>query len=299
MTETHPSRTKIILAFLAIYLIWGSTYLAIKVAVTSFPPFFMAGTRFITAFIILGGWAWYQGAKLPTWPQVRSTLVIGLLLLLGGNGAVCWAEQKVDSGFAALIITTTPLFMVLIDRMGPAKKKLHPPVMGGILLGFLGIIFLIGPEKLADYEHLNLTGIVALIFATASWAAGSIYSRHNPLPVNQNLNSALQMLFGGLFLLIFSVLSGEYASASLASVTPEGWLSWAYLVIFGSVIAFSAFVFLLKWSTPAKVSTYAYVNPVVAVLLGYLILGEPLTVNMLIGGGIIVLSVIIITKFKE
>ncbi len=294
-----PPRSKILLAFAAIYLIWGSTYLAIKVAVSTFPPFFMAGTRFLAAFSVLGLWAWAEGAELPTWPQIRSTLVVGALLLLGGNGAVSWAEQKVDSGFAALIITTTPLFMVVMDRLGPAKKPIRWPVISGILIGFIGIIFLIGPQNLSHPETLNLAGILAMVMATAFWAGGSIYSRHNPMPVNQNLNSALQMLFGGLFLLLFSVLTGEAGRVEFAAITAESWLAWGYLVIFGSVIGFSSFVFLLKWSTPAKVSTYAYVNPVVAVFLGAVLLGEPVTPGMITGGAIILASVLIITRFRN
>jgi len=228
----------------------------------------------------------------------RSAAIIGALLLLIGNGGVCWAEQTVPSGLAALFVTTVPIWMVLLNWL--RREGVRPGVMeiGGVGLGLVGVIILIGSENLGG-APVHRMGAFVLIAASLSWAIGSIYSRHAPLPKSPLLVTAMQMLCGGVLLLLSGAVSGEAARLELENVSLRSLVSLGYLTVFGSLVAFSAYVWLLRVSTPAKVSTYAFVNPVVAVALGFVFAGEPLTPRTMVAAAVIVTAVVLITRQRR
>jgi drug/metabolite transporter (DMT)-like permease len=297
--STTPSRTAFIFAFASIYIIWGSTYLGIRVAVESMPPFLMAGTRFLVAGLLLFTFLKLRGAPWPTVKQWRINAVIGTLLLLGGNGSVVWAEQYVPSGITALLIGVSPLFIVLADWIRPGGTRPGAVTIGALLLGFAGVTWLAAPWENAAHGGLNFAGVAAILFACISWSVGAIYSRHAQHGADAFLASSLQMLGGGMALLFVATLHGDFPALNLAAITPRAWGAFAYLIAIGSLVGFSTFVWLMKHSTPARVSTYAYVNPVVAVFLGWLILHEPIGPRTLVASAIIVTSVAIITVQKN
>lgn len=297
--HSSPSQLSIIMAFLAVYIIWGSTYLAIMFAVETIPPFFMAGIRFLIAGIIMFIWSVLRKDPKATKENVKSSAIIGALLLFGGNGAVVWAEKYVTSGITALIVTTTPFWMVLIDWIRPGGKRPDLPVVIGILLGFAGVSLLVNPDSLSGNNSIYVPGFIALTFAAFSWAAGSVYSRHADTPKSQIQNTAYQLLSGGICLLVFSLISGEIFTVKSADFTYKAVMSTLYLITFGSIIGFTAYSFLLKNVSPAKASTYAYVNPIVAVFLGWLIANEPITSKVIWAALIIVSGVAFITIYKN
>jgi drug/metabolite transporter (DMT)-like permease len=287
----------VLLAFAAIYLIWGSTYLAIRVAVETLPPFAMAGVRFIAAGLLLYGWLALQGRARATPRQWLDNTLTGALLLVGGNGIVVWAEQAIPSGITTLIISISPLFMVLIDWMLPRGTRPTWATFTGLALGFGGLVLLIG-GGVPGGTSLDLGRCAGLMVACISWSVGSLYSRYARNPADPMTAATLQMLLGGALLSVVGLARGELENFHLADVTLRSALAWAYLVAAGSLIAFPAYVYLLKHSTPARVSTYAYVNPVVAVFLGWLILGEPVNGRTLVASVVIVAAVAIITTQK-
>ncbi len=294
-----PTALGLIAAFAAVYLIWGSTYLAIRFALDSMPPFLMAGARHFTAGVILYIYARVRGAEKPSVKHWRATAIIGILLLFGGNGGVVWAEQHVSSGVTALMVATVPLWMVLTDWLRPKGKRPTVGVVLGLIVGFAGMVLLVrsGGDK-ADVAIRPL-GAIVLTFACLWWSIGSIYSRHAPLPKSPLLTTAMEMLAGGIVLTIFGMFAGDWAKLHFSAISLKSLLSLAYLIVFGSLIAFSAYVWLLQVSTPARVGTYAYVNPIVAVLLGWMFAGEPLTKHMLDAAAVIVLGVVIITTYRS
>ena len=297
MIKQGPSRALLIAAFASIYLIWGSTYLAILYAIETMPPFLMAGFRFIIAGGILYIWARLRGAERPTWTNWRATAIVGGLLLLGGNGSVVWAEQRVATGPAALLITTVPIWMVLLEwvRSGirPGRK-----VFGGLLLGFAGLVLLLDPIKLIGSGHIDPLGALVLLFGSFSWASGSLYSRHAKLPSSQLLATAMEMLMGGALLLVLSLFTGQWTAFEPSKISTTSLLSLSYLVVFGSIVAFTAYSWLLQVSTPARVATYAYVNPLVAVFLGWAFVGEPLTMRILLAAAVILFAISLITSYQ-
>jgi drug/metabolite transporter (DMT)-like permease len=293
-----PSRAALILAFAAIYLAWGSTYLGIRVAVETMPPFLMASTRFLLAGGLLFSFLKLRGAPTPTRFQWRANVVIGIFLLLGGNGLVVWAEQVIPSGITALLIGVSPLFIVLTEWAWPGGGRPTPLTLFALLLGFAGVTWLAAPWESVAQGGLNPGGIAAILVACISWAIGSIYSRHAKHGADPFMASAVQMLGGGGALLITALAHGDFARLDLARITPAAWGAFAYLVSIGSLVGFSTFVWLMKHSTPARVSTYAYVNPVVAVFLGWWLLDEPLGARTLVASAIIVASVATITIEK-
>jgi drug/metabolite transporter (DMT)-like permease len=294
-----PSRTALIFAFAAIYIIWGSTYLGIRVAVESMPPFLMAATRFLIAGGLLFTFLKLRGASWPTAAQWRINAVIGTFLLLGGNGAVVWAEQHVPSGITALLIGVSPLFIVLTEWAWPGGQRPSAVTFGALALGFAGVTWLAAPWETSTEGGLHLGGMIAILFACVSWAVGSIYSRHAKHGADPFLASSLQMLGGGMSLLVLAVIHGDFQAFHFAAVTPHAWVAYAYLITMGSLVGFSTFAWLMKNSTPARVSTYAYVNPVVAVFLGWFMLHEPIGPRTLVASAIIVTSVAIITVQKN
>jgi len=297
--DPTPARGALILAFAAIYIIWGSTYLGIRIAIESMPPFLMAAARFLLAGGVLLAFLKFRGAQWPTARQWWINSVIGTFLLLGGNGLVAWAEQFVPSGITAVLIGISPLFFVLTEWAWPGGSRPTATTMVALLLGFGGVAWLAAPWEDSVNGGLHAGGLIAILCACISWSFGSIYSRHAKHGLDPFLASALQMLGGGVALTVAAGLHGDFARYDFATITARAWWAFAYLVAIGSLVGFSTFVWLMKHSTPARVSTYAYVNPVVAVFLGWLILSEPITTRTLIASGVIVAAVAIITTEKS
>ena len=295
--ESRQSRLRIIAAFAAVYIIWGSTYLAIRLAVESIPPFFMVGARFVLAGAGLYVWLRVRGAAKPTLIQWKSTAAVGAMLLLVGTGGVSWAEQFVPSGVTALIIAITPLWFVVFDWWNRGVKP-TTSIVGGLILGTVGVIILIDPVEFVGGEQVDLLGAFVLLVATMSWVWGSLYSRRAEMPSSPLLATAMEMLTGGILLMVLSIASGEMFRMDLAAATNQSWLALLYLVIFGSLIGFTSYIWLLKNVQPALVSTYAYVNPIIAVFLGWLIAAEPLGGRILFAAVIIVAGVALITALN-
>jgi drug/metabolite transporter (DMT)-like permease len=295
-STASPSRLALATAFAIVYLIWGSTFLAILFAIQSLPPFLMASARFLVAGSLLYAWSRFvKGAPAPTRAEWRATAVVGVLLLLGGNGLLVWSEQRIPSGVAALLVGTVPCFMALIDWLRPGGNRPSAHVVAGLLLGLLGLVWLIGPDALMGGGRADLLGATVVVIGSFSWALGSIYSRHAGAPASPFLSTAMQMLAGGVALLALSVSLGEPWAFDVHAVSPRSLLGLVYLIVFGSIVAFSAYIWLLRVSTPARVSTYAYVNPVVAVFLGWALADEPLTLRIGVAAAIIVSGVALIT----
>ena len=292
-------RLRIALAFLSIYTIWGSIYLAIRFAIETFPPFLMAAIRFLIAGGVLYAWMRLRGASRPTRANWKAAIVVGGLLLLGGNGGVTKAEQVIPSSLAAVLITTVPIWMALLELL--RKDRIVPTlhVVIGLVLGFGGVILLVGPGDLGGSGGLNPLWAGVLIFAALSWAIGSVYSRNAPLPTTPLLGSGMEMLAGGALLLAASLISKEWAGFQPGNVSFLSLVSFIYLIVFGSLVGFSSYVWLLTKTTTARVSTYAYVNPVVAVFLGYFLAAEQLTLRTLLASSVIVIAVVVITTFKS
>ncbi len=291
----HP-RFALVAAFAIVYVVWGSTYLAIRFAIETLPPFLMAAARFLIAGTVLYVWARFvAGAARPGRAQWRAAAIVGSLLLLGGNGLVVWSELRIPSGVAALLGGTTPVWMVLIDWWRRGGVRPSGQVVLGLLCGLVGLVWLIGPDSLAGGGRIDLLGAAAVVVAGIAWAAGSIYQRHAPMPASPSLSTAMQMLTGGAGLLVVASALGEWSHADVASFSLRSVLAFLYLAVFGSIVAFTAYVWLLRASTPARVSTHTYVNPIVAVLLGWALADEPLTPRMLVAVAVIVSGVALIT----
>ncbi len=291
------SKFKIILAFAAIYLIWGSTYLAIRYSIETMPPFLMAGIRFLIAGLPLYFWMRIRGAEAPRPSQWLSAIMLGLLMVVGGNGLVTRAELTVPSGLTALLVAMAPMWIVLADWLRPRGSRPRLSVVLGLLLGFIGVALLVNPADIGGQGEIDLFGAVLIIAATISWAVGSIYSRHADQPQSRMLGTAMQMIAGGAAMILISVLSGESASFEFDAVTLKSWLSLGYLITAGSV-AFVAYIWLLTASTPAKAATYAFVNPVIAQVLGNLIAGETLSSRTIQCAAIVIIAVMIIISAK-
>lgn len=292
--STASPHWRVVAAFAAIYVIWGSTYLAIRFAIETIPPFLMGGARFLTAGAILYAFARARGAAPPSRIHWRSAIIIGGMLLLGGNGGVILAEQMVPSGLAALIIATVPLWMVLLNWLRGDGIRPTAGVALGLVLGVTGIALLVGPGGAAGIG-VNPIGVAVLVLASLSWSIGSLYSRRARLPADPLVATAIEMLAGGGLLAALGTATGEVGQIQFAQMSPRSLLALGYLIAFGSLVAFSAYVWLLRVSTPARVSTYAFVNPIVAVLLGWALAGEALTPRMLLAAALIVTAVVLIT----
>lgn len=283
----------VIVSFFAVYVIWGSTYFAIRVGLESFPPLLLAGTRHIGAGLILYLLFCRSGTR-PTKAQWVTAAVTGVLLLFGGNGGVCWAEQSVPSGITALLVATVTLWMVLVDWLRPGGHKPSARVLAGIAIGFAGLLILVGPPHLGNSGRVNPIGAVVLVLASLSWACGSLYSKHGSLPSSPLLGAGMQALCGGAVLWIIGLLVGEGARLHPASVAPRAWLAVAYLVVFGSCVGFSSYLYILKKSTAARVATYAFVNPIVALLIAWGFGGEGLSGRTLLAGAVILTAVVLV-----
>jgi drug/metabolite transporter (DMT)-like permease len=287
-------KTKLWIALLALYIVWGSTYLAIRFAVETIPPFLHAGVRFLISGLILIVWQRAAGVPLPTWPQWRSTAIVGTLLLLGGNGLVAWAEQTIPSGIAALIISSVPLFLVITEALRPGGAKPTWLSILALLIGFAGIYLLVGPSELSGSNlELQPLGVGALLMACLLWAVGSIYSKNADLPKSTLMTTGAEMLTGSISLFIVSGLTGEWFGFDPAAVSLLSLQGLLYLIFVGSLIGFVSYGWLLKNAPISLVATYAYVNPVVAVLLGNWLGAEPLEPRIWLATAIIVGSVIL------
>lgn len=290
-----PFRLKLVAAFGAVYLIWGSTYLAIRFAIETLPPFSMASVRFLVAGLAMYAWARATGAARPQGRHWAAAAAAGGLLLLGGNGGVVWAEQHVPSGLAALLVATVPLWMAVLEWARPGGTKPRAGVAAGVALGLGGVALLAGPADLVGGKPPDPLGTAVLLLASLSWAAGSLYLRRAPLPGPQTLTTGMQMVAGGALLGLAALAAGEPGRLDLGAASLRSWLALAYLVVFGSLVGFTAYTWLLKATTAARASTYAFVNPVVAVFLGWALAGEPLTARTLLAAAAIVGAVALIT----
>jgi drug/metabolite transporter (DMT)-like permease len=288
-------KLRIWLALIAVYITWGSTYLAIRFAVETIPPFLMAGVRFLIAGAILYTWRRLAGDPAPARFHWRSAIIIGLLLLLGGNGGVVWAEQRVASGIAALIVGSAPLFMVLIDALRPGGQRPNWQTGSGVLVGFMGIALLISPSQwTGNGLQMDGPGVVVLLFASLLWAVGSLYNRSAQLPASPLLGTGMEMLAGSAGLFIMGTLTGEWGRLELAAITPRSLWGLLYLITGGALVGFACYTWLLRVAPTPLVATYAYVNPLIAIFLGNLLAKEALTPRLLIAAVVIVSAVALI-----
>ena len=288
--ERHASGSQVALGFAAVYILWGSTYLGIRFAVASLPPLLMVGTRHLIAGALLYAFMRARGAPRPTAVNWRSAILLGTLLLLGGNGLVSLAEQTVPSGITALMVAAVPFWMVLLNA---AEKRSWPrvSVLGGLVLGVVGLAILVFPTGGQAPDHVDPVGILMLLAATFSWGVGSLYAHRAQMPASTFLGIGMQMIAGGIMSWAVGLTIGEGSGLQVAAFTEKSLVALGYLVIFGSLLGFSAYVWLLKVTTPARASTYAFVNPVIAVLLGWALAGEALTWRVALAGATIVAAV--------
>ncbi len=306
-SSASPTRFALILAFATIYVVWGSTYLAIKIAVETMPPFLMASARFLVAGALITGFIALTRGFRATPRQWRDNALIGAFLLLGGNGLVSWAEQKIPSGITTLVISIGPVFIVLLDwavhaHFKDGKRGSQPnfATFAGLALGIIGLGLLVGPDVMRTGPGgLDLPRVIGLVFACLSWSIGSIYTRYASTPAEPFTGAAIQMLTGAVWLFLVSLVRGELNEFDFAAISGRSAFAWSYLVVFGSLIGFTTFVWLMKHSTPSRVATYAYVNPIVAVFLGWLILDEPVGPRTLVASAVIIAGVAIITVARN
>jgi drug/metabolite transporter (DMT)-like permease len=291
---------KLIAAFAAIYLIWGSTYLAILFAIETIPPLLMAAMRFSIAGLLLYVWARRGESSSPTRFQWRNAAIVGGLLLVGGNGGVVLAERLVPSGLAALLVATLPIWIVLLEWARPGGTRPTLGVIAGVVLGAIGLVVLIGPSALhpSNTGGIRIAGVILLTFASLSWASGSLIAQHVELPKSGLLATGMEMICGGAILIVLSLILGEPMRFDVTEISAKSLAGLVYLITFGSMIAFSAFVWLLRVSPPAHVATYAYVNPVVALFLGWAFAGERLSARTAVASAIIITAVALITTAR-
>ncbi len=301
MASPRPAPTlSVVFALGTVYIVWGSTYLAIAYVVETLPPFIAAGGRFLLAGSILGvfllaqdRWRRSRGAPAsitaPRWVEWRTALIVGTLLLLGGNGMVMVAEQTIPSGIAAVMIATTPIWMSLFDAAITRRRPSYLAV-GGLIVGLVGVGILLLPSQ--GIDALDPFGIGLLILAELTWAAGSVYARHGPQPANHLTGTSMQQLAGGASLVLAALIAGEPGRLDLGAVSATSWLGLAYIIVFGSLVAYTAYVWLLNNVAVTTVATYAYVNPIVAVALGMLFRGEQLTPRTLLAAALIIGAVV-------
>src|ERR1700758_4092743 len=295
---THRPTWKTLLAFAIIYFVWGSTFLAIRVGVREVPPFLLAAMRFLVAGLVLYGWMIAQGERSPSRRQWMSAFVLAVLIFVLDYGLLFWAEQRVPSGIAAVMMATIPVFMALSEIILLQTQKLTFRLASALLIGMGGVAVLMSHSLNLGGAPLDRAGALALIIAAMSWSVSSALTRKLPLPPSKVMSSGAQMLAGGGLLAFTAAALGEFRNFHPWTVSPGAWLSLLYLIVAGSIIAFSAYVWLIHHESPTKVGTYAYVNPVVAVLLGYFLGGETLGLRTILGTVFVLISVVIITTTR-
>jgi drug/metabolite transporter (DMT)-like permease len=293
-------KTKLWIALLALYIVWGSTYLAIRFSVETIPPFLHAAFRFLVSGAILYAWRRSAGDPAPTPSNWKATAIVGTGLLLGGNGLVAWAEQTVPSGIAALMITTSPFWLVLFESLRNGGAKPTWQAILGLIVGFAGVFLLVGPREITGSgTSFDTFGVILLLLAPFFWSLGSIYAKGADMPKSTLLSTGMQMLTGALALFLVSLVKGELNGFSFGQVSMRSWLGLSYLITFGSLIGFVSYGWLLHNAPISLMSTYAYVNPLVAVLLGNLLADEPLNGRILIAAAIIIGSVVLINSARQ
>jgi drug/metabolite transporter (DMT)-like permease len=285
---------RLLLSFAAIYFIWGSTYLAIRVALGGFSPFLLMALRSLTAGGLLYLWARRQGAEAPGDRQWRGAVVCGALLFLVGHGGLAWGQQRVASGMAALLLTTEPFWIALLGWKFAGEGRPTGRALAGLVVGLLGLGLLLGPGKLHGEGVMDPLGVMVILVASCSWACGALYSRSAGLPRSPTLSAGMQLLAGGFGLLLVALATGEVNEMGQATVAPVAVGALAYLIVFGSVLTFSSYIWLLRVVSPTRVATHTFVNPVVAVLLGWALLNEPLTATTVVASAVIVAGVALV-----
>ena len=294
-TASHPPTWKTLLAFAIIYFVWGSTFLAIRIGVHEVPPFLLAAMRFLAAGLVLYVWMLARGERSPTARQWSSVLIIAFLIFVLDYGLVFWAEQTVPSGLTAVMLATIPAFMALSEIIFLRTQRLTVRLAVALLIGLAGVAVLVSRSLKLGGAPVATAGAVALIIAAMGWSVASALSRKLPLPESKVMSSGAQMFSGGVLLALVSAALGEFRNFHPAAVSRAAWLSLLYLIVAGSIIAFTAYVWLIHHESPTKVGTYAYVNPVIAVLLGYFFAGESLGLRTILGTLFVLISVIVIT----
>ncbi|MFC5408741.1 EamA family transporter [Larkinella bovis] len=298
MDSSQPKPLQVVLAFAAIYIIWGSTFLAALIGLESIPPFLMASLRFSIAGVLLFGWCWLNGQVELTKQTVGRNALSGILMLFGGTVSVIWAEQFIPSGLAAILVTTLPFWFVLLDRRQWATYFASWLIPGGLVIGFLGVGWLLmqpgQTAQLLQSAGTYWVSIGVLMTGGIFWTVGSLYAKYHPSPSSTQLNGSIQLMAAGLFSGLVSLLFGELGGFHFSQVTVRSWLALAYMVLMGSVITYLAYLWLLKIRPPAVVSTYAYVNPVVAVLLGGLFANESFSLRQLLALLVILVGVLLV-----
>jgi drug/metabolite transporter (DMT)-like permease len=298
-TRSRPAAWKILLAFAIIYFVWGSTYLAIRVGVREMPPFLMAGLRFTVAGLALYGWMRLAGVPSPSWPEWRGATVLGALMFLLDYACLFWAEQRIPSGVSAVILAAIPVCITLLEIIFLRTQRLTVRLSLGLLVGIVGVAVLMDPSSSLGEAPLDRRGAIALLVACCGWSIGTIVSRRLVLPESKPMSAGAQMLSGGVQLLILAAVSGEFADFRVQDVSRIAWFSLIYLIIAGSVVGYTAYVWLLHYESPTKVGTYAYVNPVVAVIIGAGLGGEIIGRRTMLGTALILVSVVAITTMRR
>lgn len=296
--ESDRPAWKTLLAFAIIYFVWGSTFLAIRVGVRGVPPFLLAAVRFLAAGLVLYGWMIARGERSPTPRQWASAFLLAFLIFVCDYGLLFWAEQRVPSGPAAVMMATIPVFMALSEIIFLRTQKLTIRLALALLIGIAGVAVLVSRSLNLGDAPIDSTGAIALLIASVSWSIASAFTRILPLPSSKVMSSGAQMLAGGLLLTLAAVALGEFRDFHPAAVSPKAWLALMYLIIPGSIIGFTAYTWLIHHESPTKVGTYAYVNPVVAVVIGYFLGGETIGLRTIIGTLFVLVSVIVITTMR-
>lgn len=297
-----PSTLLVVLAFATVYIVWGSTYFFIQRALAGFPPFFLGAFRFITAGVIMLIWSLLQGEHVCSAKAIKPAIITGILLLFVGNGIVIWVEQFLPSAMVAIMISSSPLWFILLDKPKWSENLSNKSTVVGLLIGFAGVVLLFSEKIMASMSSLNssrdLFAMALVVFGSMAWAGGSLYSKYKSGTNSATVNSTWQMLAAGVAFIPGSIISGELTNIDLAAIPLDAWLATIYLIIFGSIAGFGAYVWLLKVQPATKVSTYAYVNPVVAVLLGIFFAKESISMLQIVGLVIILGSVLLINLHK-
>jgi drug/metabolite transporter (DMT)-like permease len=291
-----PHQVKVLLAFITVYLVWGSTYVAIKFTLESMPPFLMVAIRFTIAGAIMYAAMRLRGAPKPDRSHVFSTAILGILLLVFGSTGVVLATRSVPTGVVSLLVATVPAYIVLLQWLKPGGMRPTKRVVIGLLLGTTGLALLLRPSSFATSGGIDAFGVICVLIGSLGSAAGALYARSAKLPDSQHLASGMEMLFAGLILFVISFFAGEFSYFQHVNISMKSGLALLYLITFGSMLAFSAYGWLLKMVTPSRVSTYAYVNPVVAVFLGWVLAGEGVTTQTIIGASVILSAVFLISR---
>jgi drug/metabolite transporter (DMT)-like permease len=291
----RPPSWKILLAFAIIYFVWGSTFLAIRVGVSEVPPFLLAAIRFLVAGFALYGWMRLKGTPAPSRREWAGASLLGTLIFVIDYGCLFWAEQRVPSGIAAVVLATIPVFITLLEIIFLRTQRLTVRLSLALIVGIFGVAVLVNHSFSFGEVPINRAGAIALLVAAFTWSVATILTRRIPLPASKPMSAAAQMLTGGVQLFVLAAVAGEFAGFRVQAVSWNAWFALVYLIIAGSIVGFTAYVWLLHYESPTKVGTYAYVNPVVAVILGYFLGGEAVGPRTLLGTLLVLVSVITIT----